>query len=140
MSVSTPHPEPKDSRESTTKNPSLAIAPTELESNPLLPYNRHVLDNGMRVIIKENHAAPIVAVDVWVGTGAADEYAKEGGISHFLEHMFFKGTDKRGVGQMDLEIKGLGGLGHLYALAAIFQIAALIVPFLASRAIRLGWE
>jgi len=86
-----------------------AVAPTELAAHPLLPYERHVLDNGMRVIIKEVHSAPIVAVDIWVGTGAADERPEEGGISHFLEHMFFKGTEKRPAGQMDLEIKSLGG-------------------------------
>ena len=45
-----------------------------------------------------------------------------------------------GSGAVISEVSGLGGLGHLYALAAIFPISAVIVPFLASKAIRLGWE
>ncbi len=81
-------------------------------NHPLLPYKRYELDNGLRVIVKEVHSAPIVAVDIWVGTGAADEHPDEIGISHFLEHMFFKGTEKRPAGQMDLEIKGLGGYNN----------------------------
>lgn len=88
------------------------VLPPELASHPLLPYERHLLDNGMRIIIKEVHSAPIVAVDIWVGTGAADERTNEIGISHFLEHMFFKGTEKRPAGQMDLEIKSLGGYNN----------------------------
>jgi zinc protease len=91
----------------------LDIAPVEpLETHPLLPYQRIVLDNGMKIILKEVHSAPIVAVDIWVGTGAADEDPARNGIAHFLEHMFFKGTEKRPVGQMDLEIKELGGYNN----------------------------
>ena len=45
-----------------------------------------------------------------------------------------------GSGAITAEIKGMGGIGHLYVLAAIFPIASVIVPFLASKAIRLGWE
>ena len=104
--ISTPTP-------SESQDVSLAPAPIVQPSNhPLLPYQRYVLDNGLRVIIKEIHSAPIVAVDIWVGTGAADEEPHEIGISHFLEHMFFKGTEKRPAGQMDLEIKSLGGYNN----------------------------
>lgn len=88
------------------------VEPAAISTHPLLPYERHVLDNGMRIIIKEVRSAPIVAVDIWVGTGAAHEQDHEIGISHFLEHMFFKGTEKRPSGQMDLEIKSLGGYNN----------------------------
>ena len=67
------------------------------------------LDNGLTVLLKENHANPIVTVDVWVNAGSMDEPAPINGISHFLEHMMFKGTDKRPVGQIDLEIERVGG-------------------------------
>jgi zinc protease len=68
-----------------------------------------VLHNGMTVIVRENHAAPIVALDVWVDTGAINEDEENNGISHFFEHMLFKGTEKRGVGEFDREIEALGG-------------------------------
>lgn len=67
------------------------------------------LDNGLTVIVKENHAAPIVALDVWVATGAINEDEENNGVSHFFEHMLFKGTERRGVGEFDREIESLGG-------------------------------
>jgi len=67
------------------------------------------LDNGLTVLIKENHANPIVTLDVWVNTGSMNEPHTIGGVSHFLEHMLFKGTQKRPVGQVDLEIESVGG-------------------------------
>ncbi|MEE9594951.1 MAG: pitrilysin family protein [Candidatus Hydrothermarchaeales archaeon] len=67
------------------------------------------LENGMTVIVRENHAASIVALDVWVNTGAINENEENNGVSHFFEHMLFKGTEKRGVGEFDREIESLGG-------------------------------
>jgi zinc protease len=67
------------------------------------------LDNGMTVIVRENHAAPIVALDAWVGTGAIHEDDENNGVSHFFEHMLFKGTEKRGVGEFSREVASWGG-------------------------------
>lgn len=67
-----------------------------------------VLDNGLMVIIKENGASPIVAVDVWVAAGSINEREENNGISHFFEHMLFKGTEKRGVGEIDRAVDALG--------------------------------
>lgn len=75
----------------------------------LLPYSKTVLENGLTIIVKEVHATPLAAVDVWVGTGAVNESPEETGISHFFEHMIFKGTAKRSVGQFSQEIQGVGG-------------------------------
>ncbi len=75
---------------------------------------REKLDNGLTVIIKENHAAPVVAVNFWVKTGAAFENDGEKGLSHFIEHMMFKGTEKRKVGDIDREIKSLGGYNNAF--------------------------
>src|SRR5262245_12066927 len=56
------------------------------------------LDNGMKVMIREDHFAPVVALQVWVEVGGADERdEKEAGIAHVHEHMLFKGTKNRGV-------------------------------------------
>jgi zinc protease len=67
------------------------------------------LKNGTRVIIQENHATPVVAIQVWVGVGSADEKEGVAGIAHVVEHMLFKGTERRGVGDIAKEIEGAGG-------------------------------
>lgn len=67
------------------------------------------LDNGTRVIIQENHAVPVVAIQIWVDVGSADEKRNVAGIAHVVEHMLFKGTERRGVGDIAKEIEGAGG-------------------------------
>lgn len=80
--------------------------------SPLLPFQREILPNGATLLLKEVHSAPLAAVDVWVATGGAREREDECGISHFLEHLFFKGTPSRPVGVMDRQIKSLGGYNN----------------------------
>ncbi|MFQ5769813.1 MAG: M16 family metallopeptidase, partial [bacterium] len=70
---------------------------------------KYVLDNGLTVLIKENHASPAVAIFTYVKAGYFNEPDRLVGISHLLEHMFFKGTPRRGVGQIACETKALGG-------------------------------
>ena len=82
--------------------------------SPLEPFTKVTFDNGLDVIVKEVHTAPIVAVYLWCNTGSINERDREQGISHFYEHMFFKGTEKRGVGEIDLEIKRLGGYNNAF--------------------------
>src|SRR5215467_13002507 len=67
------------------------------------------LDNGMTVVLQENHVSPVVAFQAWVGVGSADEPPELAGIAHVFEHMLFKGTARRGVGQIAQEIEGAGG-------------------------------
>jgi zinc protease len=73
------------------------------------PVQVSKLNNGLTVIIHESHANPIVTLDVWVNTGSMNEPPEINGVSHFLEHMMFKGTRNRPVGKVDLEIEGVGG-------------------------------
>jgi len=75
---------------------------------------KEVLDNGITIIVKENHSAPVAACNFWVRVGAAYENDDEKGLSHFIEHMMFKGTKKRGLGQIDKEIKELGGYNNAF--------------------------
>lgn len=75
----------------------------------LYPYTKTVLENGLTLIVKEAHTAQITAIDVWVGAGSKNELPEFAGISHFLEHMLFKGTPSRPVGQIAKEIEGIGG-------------------------------
>ncbi|MEK7773090.1 MAG: pitrilysin family protein, partial [Deltaproteobacteria bacterium] len=67
------------------------------------------LGNGLDVIIEEDRAAPVVAVQMWVKVGGADETDKDGGISHVFEHMLFKGTNRRKVGEIAKVIESVGG-------------------------------
>ncbi len=67
------------------------------------------LDNGMRVLIREDHFAPVVALQVWVGAGGADESDHEAGVAHVHEHMLFKGTARRGLGEIAGAVEGAGG-------------------------------
>ncbi|MBQ4647452.1 MAG: insulinase family protein [Candidatus Gastranaerophilales bacterium] len=68
----------------------------------------NILPSGQKVIIKEVKDNPIVQIDTWINTGSINESDKTSGISHFLEHLFFKGTEKYPTGQMDkiLDSKG----------------------------------
>ena len=68
----------------------------------------HNLDNGQTVIIKEVRSNPIVTLDTWIKTGSVNEDDKNNGVSHFLEHLFFKGSTNRAPGEFDkiLESKG----------------------------------
>jgi zinc protease len=71
--------------------------------------SRTKLDNGLTVVIEEEHSAPVVSIQMWVRVGSADEPKKLAGISHVFEHMLFKGTEKRGVGQIANMIESVGG-------------------------------
>ena len=82
--------------------------------SPIEPFTKTTLENGLDVIVKEVHSAPIVAVYLWCNTGSINESDHEHGISHFYEHMFFKGTEKRGVGEIDRAIKSLGGYNNAF--------------------------
>ncbi len=70
---------------------------------------RTTLDNGLSVILVEDHSAPVVALNVWVRTGSADERLDQWGMAHVHEHMLFKGTERRGVGEIASTVEGAGG-------------------------------
>jgi zinc protease len=67
------------------------------------------LANGLKIILEESHAAPVVAFQAWVDVGSADETAGLYGIAHVFEHMLFKGTARRGVGEIAQEVEAAGG-------------------------------
>ncbi|HWV38737.1 MAG TPA: pitrilysin family protein [Vulgatibacter sp.] len=67
------------------------------------------LPNGLHVILQENRAAPVVALQAWVQVGSADETDREAGLAHLHEHMLFKGTRKRGPGVVAKDIESRGG-------------------------------
>jgi predicted Zn-dependent peptidase len=72
-------------------------------------YRKIVLDNGVRVVTESMPSAKSVTVGIWVNVGSRDEEKGEEGFSHFIEHMFFKGTRTRSAMQISREIDALGG-------------------------------
>lgn len=67
------------------------------------------LENGLQVVVVENHRAPIVTHMMWVKVGAADETPGRSGLAHYLEHLMFKSTANRAAGVYSREIAKLGG-------------------------------
>lgn len=88
--------------------------PVDGPASTIEPFTKVTLKNGLDVIVKEVHSAPIVAVYFWCNTGSVNESERIWGISHFYEHMFFKGTEKRGVGEIDRAVKALGGYNNAF--------------------------
>jgi len=90
--------------------------------------HEHVLSNGMRVLIAERHADPVVAVMLWYRVGARNEREHEAGVSHFLEHMMFKGAERFGKGEIDSVTTMLGGSNNAFTscdhTAYWFELAA----------------
>lgn len=70
--------------------------------------------NGLKVIGIESHKSPVVSVQIWVRNGSADERPGEEGISHFIEHLLFKGTKKFKVGEIASMVEACGGEINAY--------------------------
>lgn len=93
----------------------ILIMPFGSLAKELIPgLNKAKLPNGLTAIVKENHRAPVVAIQVWVQAGSVYETEKERGITHLIEHMIFKGTEKRGPGEVAKEIESVGGSINAY--------------------------
>lgn len=95
------------------KNASAGTLDVLRESNK--PLRRVVLDNGMVCLIKPDASAPVVAVQIWVGSGSIHEGKWLGaGLSHYMEHMIFKGTPTRGPSEITKAIDDAGGEINAY--------------------------
>ncbi len=75
---------------------------------PLVSRSR--LDNGVRVISERMPGVPSVTVGIWVENGSRYELRQQAGISHYLEHLFFKGTERRTAAQIAEELDAVGGV------------------------------
>ena len=75
---------------------------------------RETLPNGVVLIMQDHRAADIVALQLWMRVGSRDEAPRELGLSHYLEHMLFKGTPTRPPGSIDRLIEGLGGTSNAF--------------------------
>lgn len=81
-----------------------------LHANPF----ETTLDNGLKVIVKEDRRAPSVVHMVWYGAGAMDEPDGVSGIAHMLEHMMFKGTESIGPGEFNRRVSAVGGRDNAF--------------------------
>jgi len=77
--------------------PPPAVAATQERLAPLpdvdIPFTKFVLNNGLTVIVHEDHKAPIVAVNIWYGVGSKNEPAGRSGFAHLFEHLMFNGSE-----------------------------------------------
>lgn len=93
--------------------PQIAVAaPQAAPANPSTSGNDTMLvrlKNGLTVYIIRDSRFPLVCTRLFVGTGSTNETAEQAGISHVLEHMVFKGTEKRPKGQVARDVESLGG-------------------------------
>ena len=72
------------------------------------------LDNGFKALLVERGPLPVVASVLWYRVGSRDERTGETGVSHFLEHMMFKGTSQYAKGQIDLQTSKMGGSNNAF--------------------------
>jgi predicted Zn-dependent peptidase len=72
-------------------------------------YRRDVLPNGMVVVTEQMPYVKSASIGLWVKVGSRDEAAEVAGVSHFMEHMLFKGTDRRSAEQIAKSIDAVGG-------------------------------
>src|SRR5574337_2098125 len=72
------------------------------------------LENGLKILLLEEHKAPVVTVHVWYRVGARNERPGTTGLSHLLEHMMFKGTSKVGPGLFSRIIRKNGGRDNAF--------------------------
>jgi zinc protease len=77
--------------------------------------HRFTMENGIVGLVKADHSAPVVAIQLWFGTGSIHEDDYLGaGLAHYVEHMIFKGTDRRTPGDISREISDAGGRINAY--------------------------
>ena len=72
-------------------------------------YRKTLLDNGLRVITESVSHVRSISLGVWIQVGSRDESESAYGLSHFLEHMLFKGTQRRNAFQIANSLESLGG-------------------------------
>lgn len=74
----------------------------------------HKLENGMTIVLEENHAAKVISLSALVKVGSSQELENEAGISHVIEHMLFKGTPTRPTGSIARDVEAAGGEINAY--------------------------
>ena len=100
-------------------------------------FRQDTLDNGLTILTERNDDAHTAAVGFFVNTGARDEQAPQMGVSHFLEHMMFKGTDRRTADDVNREFDEIGAAYNAYTSHEATAFFAQILPEYLPRAVDL---
>ncbi|WP_170603067.1 M16 family metallopeptidase [Ruegeria arenilitoris] len=112
---------------------ALALSAALMVATPLAAGEGHeavttfTLDNGMDIVVIEDHRAPVVQHMVWYRAGSADEPVGSSGVAHFLEHLLFKATDDLAAGEFSATVAANGGNDNAftsYDYTAYFQRVA----------------
>ena len=106
---------------------ALALPTTAALARDNEDVTHFTLDNGMEVVVVEDHRAPAVQQMVWYRAGSADEPKGSSGVAHFLEHLLFKATDKMESGEFSATVAKNGGRDNAftsYDYTAYFQRVA----------------
>ncbi|NJN95388.1 MAG: insulinase family protein [Anaerolineales bacterium] len=94
--------------------PTLAQEPDLNFADYELPLTDYTLPNGLRVILAEDHSAPVVAVDIWYHVGGANDPAGRSGFAHMFEHMMFEGSANIANGEWDPLLESIGANHNAY--------------------------
>lgn len=94
-------------------SPQAQVATSDLTID-MSGRHEYQLDNGLKIIIKEDHRAPVAMTQIWYRVGSSDEPVNKGGISHLLEHMMFKGTKKVSSEDYERLIAKFGGVNNAF--------------------------
>lgn len=103
---------------------ALGLSLITLTARAELPTHEFQLDNGLDVLVREDHRAPVITVMVWFKAGSIDEAPYETGLAHVLEHMMFKGSERLGAGEFSRLVARYGGSDNAftsYDFTAYFQ-------------------
>ena len=103
---------------------ALGLSLITLSARAELPTHEFQLDNGLDVLVREDHRAPVITVMVWFKAGSIDEAPYETGLAHVLEHMMFKGSKRLDAGEFSRTVARFGGSDNAftsYDFTAYFQ-------------------
>src|SRR6201987_1850243 len=81
------------------------------------PPTTFTLDNGLQVVVIQDHRTPVVTQMIWYKVGSADETSGKSGLAHFLEHLMFKGTSQHPAGEFSQTVLRIGGNENAFTSA-----------------------
>lgn len=87
----------------------LLALPLQAQTEAVIDFESFTLENGLRVIVHEDHSTPVVAVNVWYDVGSAHEPPGRSGFAHLFEHMLFQETEHLEKGEFRRIVRGAGG-------------------------------
>ena len=100
-----------------------------------MKFRNHTLENGLEIIAECSHSAYTSSLGFFVKTGARDETPEIAGVSHFLEHMLFKGTERRSAADVNRELDEIGSHANAYTAEDRTVYYATVLPEYQERAL-----